>query len=90
MLPIHKVLARIRWDEDFGYGDFVIGYEDRFTPQVIYVQLDKTELRDDRDTSVRIINGEGERVSIPLHRIKEVRRNGETIWRRPASASSTR
>lgn len=87
MLPIHKVLARIRWDEEFGYGNFVIGYEDRFSPHVIYVALEKDPTRDDRDKGISIRNAAGERVVIPLHRILEVKRNGETIWRRaPGSA----
>jgi uncharacterized protein (UPF0248 family) len=29
MIPIHRLLNRIRWDPGFGRGRFVIGYYDR-------------------------------------------------------------
>ena len=39
MIPIHELLNRIRWDEAFAQGDFVIGYYDRAEQKIIRVPL---------------------------------------------------
>jgi uncharacterized protein (UPF0248 family) len=35
------LLNRIRWDQEFGKGDFEIGYEDHIELKVIRVQFQK-------------------------------------------------
>ena len=37
MIPIHHLLSRIRWDPDFGRGEFVLGYYDRILEEVVRV-----------------------------------------------------
>jgi len=39
MLPIHELLNRIRWDKEFGRGDFRIGYYDSIEDRLIRVPL---------------------------------------------------
>jgi len=37
MIPIQDLLHRIRWDPEFGRGEFVIGYYDRIEHEIIHV-----------------------------------------------------
>jgi len=37
MAPIHELLNRIRWDPEFGRGNFELGYFDRVEGRVIVV-----------------------------------------------------
>jgi hypothetical protein len=39
MTPIHELLSRIRWDKEFGRGQFEIGYYDRLEDAVHRVTL---------------------------------------------------
>ncbi len=44
MMPIQKLLNRIRWDEAFAKGDFVIGYYDRVDKKINQVPLDEVHV----------------------------------------------
>ncbi|OGT20543.1 MAG: hypothetical protein A2V90_02380, partial [Gammaproteobacteria bacterium RBG_16_57_12] len=35
MIPIQDILNRIRWDQEFARGEFVIGYYDRTEDRII-------------------------------------------------------
>jgi len=39
MLPIHRLLSRIRWDPRFGAGEFTLSYCDRIARRTILVPL---------------------------------------------------
>jgi len=82
MIPIHELLSRIQWDEEFGRAEFVIGYYDRVRDEVLTVAL--AELRFDKEDhfDFELIDDEGRLHTIPLHRIRDVYRNGERIWHR--------
>lgn len=82
MTPIHELLNRIRWDRDFAQDDFRIGYYDRVEDRIIRVGLKELFFEPDDHFSFDLIDEEGELHSIPLHRIKEVYKNGELIWHR--------
>lgn len=82
MTPIHELLNRIRWDEEFGRGDFRIGYYDRVDERLIQVALKEVFFEPDDHFSFDLIDEEGTLHSIPLHRIKEVYKDGELIWHR--------
>jgi len=82
MIPIHELLNRIRWDEEFGKGDFRIGYYDRVEDTILVVPLSRVLWRRGDHFSVRIVDAEGCFHLVPLHRIREVYRNGECIWKR--------
>lgn len=45
MMPIQDLLNRIRWDPDFGRGEFVIGYFDRVENAIIKVPLKALNFR---------------------------------------------
>ena len=82
MTPIHELLKRIRWDKEFGRGDFRIGYYDRVEERLIQVALQEIFFEPDDHFSFDLIDEEGVLHSIPLHRIKEVYKDGELIWHR--------
>ena len=82
MMPIHELLNRIQWDEEFGRAEFLIGYHDRLEDETILVPL--KELRFDKDDhfDFELIDDLGDLHTIPLHRIRQVYRDGRLIWHR--------
>lgn len=82
MIPIHEFMNRIHWDEEFAKGDFVIGYYDRVEDKLIRVPLREIYFEPGDHFSFDWVDEEGENHSIPLHRIKEVFKDGELIWHR--------
>jgi uncharacterized protein (UPF0248 family) len=82
MKPIQQLLSRIRWDETFGRGQFEIGIYDRVEDRILRLPFEKIHFEEGHHFSftARI---EGEEVTVPFHRIREVYKNGECIWRRP-------
>lgn len=83
MQPIHELLARIRWDPEFGRGRFEIGYWDRVEQTVKRVALADLGSDADNPSLLTLVDEEGVLHTIPLHRVREVWRDGELIWRRP-------
>jgi len=82
MMPIRKLLNRIRWDREFGQGDFLIGYLDRIENRIIQVGFREIHFPEDAPGSFEVLDEEGQGHRVPFHRVKEVYRNGERIWRR--------
>lgn len=82
MIPIHQLLSRIRWDSAFGSGQFVIGYLDHRTASIHHVALEDARPDPDNHSLLDIAGPDGVRMTIPLHRIRQVLRNGELIWQR--------
>jgi uncharacterized protein (UPF0248 family) len=81
MTPIQQLLNRIQWDEEFGKGDFEIGIYDRVGDAIEVLPLDRLHFEKGNHFSFTIIL-DGEVLTIPFHRIREVRKNGITIWKR--------
>lgn len=82
MTPIHELLARIRWDEEFGKGRFALGYWDRVAGQVLHVDLRDIAWDADNPTFFDLVDEDGVTHAIPFHRVRELWRNGELIWQR--------
>jgi uncharacterized protein (UPF0248 family) len=82
MIPLHELLSRIRWDPEFGRGEFVIGYLDHVRGGLVYVPLSEARQEADSLYSFEVTDEEGHARSVPYHRVKEVWKNGELIWRR--------
>ena len=82
MIPIHELLARIRWDKEFGKNNFVIGYWDRLESKVIHTDLREITWNARNPAFFDLMDEEGVTHSIPFHRVREVWRNGELIWQR--------
>ena len=47
MITIRELLNRIRWDPEYGRGDFAIGYMDRFEQRIIVVPLEAVRFQPD-------------------------------------------
>ncbi len=84
MIPIHDLLARIRWDPEFGRGRWEIAYLDHARPGLVRVPLEVVRMQPGDHFMVELVDQEGEARSIPYHRIREVWRDGERVWSRPA------
>jgi len=82
MMPIHELLNRIRWDTTFGQADFEIGYYDRVEDRIIHVPMREIFFEPGDHFAFDVYDHDGELHSIPLHRVKQVFRNGELIWHR--------
>lgn len=82
MIPIHELLSRIRWDRGFGRGSFEIGYWDRVEGKILRMPLALMHPDPDNPRELRFVDGEGIVHTLPLHRIREVVRDGIVIWRR--------
>jgi uncharacterized protein (UPF0248 family) len=82
MIPIHQLLARIRWDPAFGDARFVLAYLDHTCDELRRVALEETISDPDNPAFFDMVDEDGVTRSIPLHRVREVWRDGVLIWRR--------
>lgn len=85
MLPIHKLLQRIRWDPRFRQGKFEIGYYDRLLNRILVVPLETIQFPGTAPFVFELYDDQGELHCVPFHRVRRVYRNGRIIWeRKPA------
>lgn len=82
MTPLHELLSRIRWDAEFGTADFVLGYHDRVAGRIVRVDLREVSIDADNPSLLDLVDEEGVVRSMPMHRVREVFRNGVLIWKR--------
>jgi len=82
MIPIHELLNRIHWDKDYGDAEFLIGYYDHVEHRIIRVPLKELYFDKEDHFDFELMDDEGEWQTIPLHRIRQVFRNGELVWER--------
>ena len=82
MRPIQELLNRIRWDADFARGNFELGYFDRVEGRVILVPFREVDFPEDDPKALRLADAEGQNYRVPLHRVREVYKNGQRIWHR--------
>lgn len=85
MVPIQDLLHRIRWDPEFGRGEFRIGYYDRVEHEIIRVPFTQITFPIDAPGVFELIDPEGKAHTIPLHLVRSVYKNGELIWQRVGS-----
>lgn len=82
MISINDLLNRIQWDEEFGRSSFEIGYLDRLAKRIVRVPFRQLILTKGDHFAFQLMDTEGVVRSIPFHRIREVYRDGELIWKR--------
>lgn len=82
MTPIQDLLNRIRWDKEFGQGDFVIAYHDRIKNDLVEVALKDLTFPEGEHFSFEFMDDGRVIHSVPLHRIKAVYKDGILIWHR--------
>jgi len=82
MIPIQELLNRIIWDKDFGRGCFEIGYYDRILDEIVIVSFEQLAFTPGDHFAFHLFTPDGEALSIPFHRVREVYRDGKIIWQR--------
>ena len=82
MIPIHELLNRIRWDDEFAKGEFVLGYYDRIENRIIKIPLREIYFESRDHFAFQVYDDEDELHNVPLHRVREVYKDGELIWHR--------
>lgn len=82
MIPIQDLLHRIQWDAEFGGAAFEIGYVDRVAGGTVRVPFSEVRLEQGQLVVLNAFEGDGSPAAIPLHRVREVWRDGRLIWKR--------
>ena len=82
MITIRVLLDRIRWDREFGRGEFALGYYDRLEGRIIVVPFAALHFDPDDHFSFQLTSASGTVHTIPLHRVCAVYRDGECLWQR--------
>ena len=86
MMPIHELLARIRWDAEFARASFTVGYYDRVKRAVVRVPFARIAFDPDDHSAFIALDEDGAAHRVPYHRVREVTRDGEPIWQRAGPA----
>ena len=84
MIPIQDLLHRIQWDPEFGAAEFVIGYHDRLARKLVRVPFRRIRFVSGERFAFEALEEDGTVHSVPLHRVREVWRDGRLIWEREA------
>jgi len=82
MIPLHELLARIRWDPEFGAAEFELGYRDRVLDRIVVVPLRELVLDPHDHFAFELVDDQGAVHSIPFHRVRQVFRDGVLVWSR--------
>jgi uncharacterized protein (UPF0248 family) len=87
VIPIHDLLARIRWDPQFARGRFELAYLDRNRKALVRLPLERIRTQASNRFGFEALEADGSVHSVPYHRVRAVWRDGELIWSRHATAS---
>lgn len=79
---MHALLERIRRGRESGRGEFTIGDPDRVARAIVRVPLARVGSATAGRTRFIAVAPDGPAHDAPLHRIREIRRDGELL-RRP-------
>jgi uncharacterized protein (UPF0248 family) len=82
VIPIHELLARIRWDPEFGRGRFEVAYLDHQRKALVRLPFERLRPPEHTGFGFEAVEDDGSVQSVPYHRVREVWRDGELIWRR--------
>jgi uncharacterized protein (UPF0248 family) len=88
MIPIQDLLHRIHWDSEYANAEFVVGYYDRVDDRIVRVPFRRVHFETGEHFSFEAVEDDGTVHSVPLHRVREVWRNGELIWHRAKAAGA--
>lgn len=79
MRPIKDLLNKIKWDKREKPEDYSLFYFDRISKELI--KIDYTDIKSFEDNFI-VVEKNNEESFIPMHRIKEVRKNNIIVWKR--------
>ena len=83
MQPLQDLLHRIKWDHEFGKGEFALGYDDRVVLHEKIVPFVSISLDPQRPATFSFPDENGIVHHIPLHRVRTVYKDGVVMWQRP-------
>lgn len=79
MISIHELLNKIKWDKNLNPEEYKLYYLDRITNSLKEIKF--TQIKEFSIFSL-IVEKNNNDVDIPLHRIREVRKDEKIIWKR--------
>ena len=82
MQSIHELLDRIHRDTEFGRGYFEIGYFDRTEKEIIRVAFNEVTQLPGNKFSFHVFDEDGIAHCVSMHRVQELYKDGELIWKR--------
>jgi len=82
MIPIHELLARIRWDSEFGRARFEIAYFDRRKKTLVRLPFERIRMPEEHRFAFEALEDDGSVHSVPYHRVREGWRDGALVWSR--------
>ncbi len=82
MIPIQDLLHRIQWDPEFGKAEFLVGYLDRVTGTLVRLPFRRIRFPTGEHFAFKVAEDDGAVHDVPLHRVREVWRDGVLIWHR--------
>ena len=82
MIPVQEILNRIRWDDEYAKGEFVIGYYDRVDDRIIKVPFREIQFDPNDHFAFWVLDLDDESHSVPFHRVKQIYKDGKLIWHR--------
>ena len=90
MIPIHRLLARIRWNPAFGRGRFELAYVDHRKKSLVRLPLERVWTSPEDHFACVALEPDGSIHDVPFHRVRKVWRDGKLIWSRDGSAQAVR
>jgi uncharacterized protein (UPF0248 family) len=82
MIPIQDLFHRIQWDAQYAKAEFEVGYYDRVDERIVRVPFRRLRFEKGEHYWFEALENDGAVHRVPLHRVREVWRNGELIWHR--------
>ncbi|MBI2134751.1 DUF504 domain-containing protein [Candidatus Woesearchaeota archaeon] len=79
MQPIKDLLNKIKWDRREKPEEYSIRYFDRISKQLI--KINYMDIKKFEDNFI-VVGKNNEESFIPMHRIREVRKNNIVFWKR--------
>jgi hypothetical protein len=79
MITIDALVNKIKWDSREKPSEYSLFYIDRITKRMVEIKYKDIKRIEE---GVLVLNRGGEETEIPLHRIREVRKKGEVVWKR--------
>lgn len=79
MITIEALVNKIKWDKRENPKDYSLFYIDRITrksEEIKFKDIKRVE------EGLIVIDRGGEETNIPLHRIREAKKKGITVWKR--------
>lgn len=78
MMYIGDMLNKIRWDKKLKPEEYIIVYFDRIAEKRFEVPFTAMG----REGNFFTVEIDGRKTMIPLHRIRQVKRDGKVVWER--------